>query len=209
MPADRLHLVRHGEVHNPARVLYGRLHGFGLSADGRQMTRAAAGHIERLGRPIAALYASPLQRTRESAEPFAETFGLAPVIDERLIEPTNVFEGKRMKRAVLNPLNWRHLLRPSVPSWGEPYADVVARMDAAMQDAWRAADSGDVVLVSHQLPIWITHLAVAREPLRHDPRRRRCALSSVTSFERDGDHWREVGYAEPAVTSGAVDVGAV
>lgn len=114
-----------------------------------------------------------------------------------------------MKRAVLNPANWRHLMRPSVPSWGEPYVEVVARMDAAMTEAWDEADGGDVVLVSHQLPIWITHLAVAAEPLRHDPRKRRCALSSVTSFERVAGTWREVDYAEPATTAGAVDVGAV
>jgi broad specificity phosphatase PhoE len=173
------------------------------------MARAAAEHVRDLGRPVVALYASPLQRTRESAEPFAELFEREPVIDERIIEPTNVFEGKRMRRALLNPLNWRHLRAPSRPSWGEPYVEVVARMDAAMRDAWDAADSGDVVLVSHQLPIWITHLAVAGEPLRHDPRQRRCGLSSVTSFERDGDRWREVAYATPAVTDGAIDVGAV
>ena len=110
---------------------------------------------------------------------------------------------------MLNPANWRYLVRPSVPSWGEPYLEVVARMDAAMTEAWNEADSGDVVIVSHQLPIWITHLAVAGEPLKHDPRKRRCALSSVTSFERSGDVWREVAYAEPAATAGAVDVGAV
>ncbi|MBN9189072.1 MAG: histidine phosphatase family protein, partial [Microbacterium sp.] len=112
-------------------------------------------------------------------------------------------------RALLNPLNWRHLRQPSRPSWGEPYAEVIARMDAAMTDAWTRAESGDVVVVSHQLPIWVTHLAIAGEPAKHDPRKRRCALSSVTSFERRDDHWVEVGYAEPAVTSGAVDVGAV
>jgi len=209
VPADRLHLVRHGEVHNPQRVLYGRLPNYRLSEDGRRMARAAAEHVRDLGRPVASLTASPLQRTRESAEPFAELFELEPVIDERIIEPTNVFEGKRMRRALLNPLNWRHLRAPSRPSWGEAYVEVVARMDAAMRDAWDAADSGDVVLVSHQLPIWITHLAVAGEPLRHDPRQRRCGLSSVTSFERDGDRWREVAYATPAVTDGAIDVGAV
>lgn len=190
-------------------MLYGRLPNFALSADGREMARAAADHVQSLDRPVSALYASPLQRTRESAEPFTALFGLDPVIDERIIEPTNVFEGKRMKRAVLNPANWRHLMRPSVPSWGEPYVEVVARMDAAMTEAWDEADGGDVVLVSHQLPIWITHLAVAAEPLRHDPRKRRCALSSVTSFERVAGTWREVDYAEPATTAGAVDVGAV
>lgn len=201
--------MRHGEVHNPERVLYGRLPNFRLSDGGRSMARAAAEHIRGLDRPVAALYASPLQRAQESAEPFAELFGLEPVIDERVIEPTNVFEGTRMRRALRDPRNWHHLRRPALPSWGEPYLEVVARMDAAMMDVWNAAPAGDVVIVSHQLPIWITHLSVAGLPLRHDPRRRRCSLSSVTSFERVGDVWREVAYAEPAATGGAVDVGAV
>jgi broad specificity phosphatase PhoE len=209
VPADRLHLVRHGEVHNPGRVLYGRLPGYRLSADGRRMARQAAEYVHGLERPVSALVASPLQRTRESAEPFTELFGIEPIIDERVIEPTNVFEGRRMKRALLNPLNWRHLRAPATPSWGEPYAQVIARMTEAMTDAWTRADGGDVVIVSHQLPIWVTHLAIAGEPSKHDPRKRRCALSSVTSFEGGPEAWVEVGYAEPAATAGAVDVGAV
>ena len=114
-----------------------------------------------------------------------------------------------MSRALMNPMSWSHLSRPEIPSWGEPYAMVVDRMQAAMGEAWRATERGDVVIVSHQLPIWVTHLAVAGLPTRHDPRRRRCALSSVTSFELVGDVWRETDYAEPAATAGAVDVGAV
>jgi broad specificity phosphatase PhoE len=201
--------VRHGEVHNPARVLYGRLPGYGLSADGRRMARQAAEYVTSLERPVSMLICSPLQRAQESAEPFAEMFGLDPVIDERVIEPTNVFEGKRMAIALVNPWNWRHLRKPALPSWGEPYADVVGRMNSAMTHAWDAADAGDVVIVSHQLPIWITHLAVAALPLRHDPRERRCALSSVTSFQMVDKKWTEIAYAEPASTAGAVDVGAV
>lgn len=210
MPADRLHLVRHGEVHNPQRVLYGRLPGYGLSEDGRRMARQAAEYIQTLDRRVSTLVCSPLQRTQESAEPFTELFGLEPRVDERVIEPTNVFEGRRMLRALVNPWNWRHLRKPALPSWGEPYADVIARMNEAMTDAWEAADGGDVVIVSHQLPIWITHLAVAGLPPRHDPRDRRCALSSVTSFEMDADgKWTEIAYVEPASLSGSVDVGAV
>ncbi len=209
MPADRLHLVRHGEVHNPTRVLYGRLPGFGLSADGRRMAADAARYVNDLDRPLASLVCSPLQRARESSIPFSELFGFEPRVDERVIEPTNVFEGRRMKQALANPANWRYLRRPEIPSWGEPYVSVVERMHAAMNEAWDATDGGDVAIVSHQLPIWVTHLSVAGLPLRHDPRRRRCALSSVTSFERHGDVWREVDYAEPANTAGAVDVGAV
>ena len=190
-------------------MLYGRLPGFGLSADGRRMARQAADYIRRLDRPVTSLVCSPLQRTRESSEPFTEIFGLEPTVDERVIEPTNVFEGRRMVTALLNPWNWRHLSKPALPSWGEPYADVVGRMNKAMTAAWEAAESGDVVIVSHQLPIWITHLAVAGSPLRHDPRERRCALSSVTSFEMVDGTWSEIAYAEPAGLAGAVDVGAV
>ncbi len=209
MPAHRLHLVRHGEVHNPHRVLYGRLPGYHLSKAGRRMAQAAADHVAALERPLSALYCSPLERAQESAEPFAATFDLVPEIDIRVIEPTNVFEGTRMRRSLLNPMNWWHLRQPSLPSWGEPYTSVAQRMLGIMDEAWDAAGDGDVVMVSHQAPIWITHLRVAGLPLQHDPRTRRCTLSSVTSFERVGDVWREVAYAEPAATDGAVDVGAV
>jgi len=205
--ASRLHLVRHGEVHNPGRVLYGRLPDYHLSEAGVRMAEAAAAHVAAQGRPVTALRCSPLERTQESAAPFAERFGLTPVIDERVIEPTNVFEGTRMRRSLMNPLNWWHLRQPSLPSWGEAYASIAERMLEAMDDAWDGTEAGDAVIVSHQAPIWITHLRVAGLPLRHDPRTRRCALSSVTSFERAGDVWREVDYAEPA--SAGIDLGAV
>ena len=199
--------MRHGEVHNPARVLYGRLPGYGLSADGRRMARQAAEYVQSLERPVGRLVSSPLQRT---SEPFTELFGLDPQIDERVIEPTNVFEGRRMKRALANPINWRHLRAPDLPSWGEPYLQIVARMDAAMRDTWEATESGDAVIVSHQLPIWVTHLAVTGALMRHNPTQRRCALSSITTFTLDDEGtWSEIAYVEPATLSGAVDVGAV
>lgn len=207
MPAERLHLVRHGEVHNPDRVLYGRLPNFRLSDAGRVMARAAAEYVVGLDHPVVELRCSPLQRARESAEPFTEMLGLAATREERIIEPTNVFEGRRMRRALRDPRNWWHLRRPSTPSWGEAYVSIAERMRQAMNDAWDGTDAGDIVFVSHQAPIWITHLSVAGLRLQHDPRTRRCALSSVTSFERVGDVWREVGYAEPA--AGGVDLGAV
>lgn len=173
------------------------------------MARAAAEHVRGLERPVSALLCSPLQRTQESSEPFAEIFGVEPRLEERVIEPTNVFAGLRMSRALRKPWKWHHLRRPSVPSWGEPYTHVVDRMRSALDEAWHSTPGGDVVIVSHQAPIWLTHLSVAGLPLPHDPRTRRCALSSVTSFERVGDVWREVSYAEPAAVDDAVDVGAV
>ncbi len=207
--APRLHLVRHGEVRNPDRILYGRLPDFHLSEAGHQMADAAAAYIASLDRPVALLRCSPLERTQESAAPFASRFGLTPELEERVIEPANVFEGTQMRRSLLKPWNWWHLRRPSRPSWGEPYASIATRMQQAMDDAWGSGAEGDIVVVSHQAPIWITHLHVAGLPYKHDPRTRRCALSSVTSFTRVDGRWQEIGYAEPALTGDAVDVGAV
>ena len=144
MPADLVHLVRHGEVHNPKRVLYGRLEGYGLSELGHRMAEASARSLG--GHPITALYCSPLQRTRESAAPWQEAFGLEPHIDERLIEPMNRFEGKRMDRATLmNPKHWPWMVNPSRPSWGEPFTSIAARMLAAMTDAHARTEGGEVV----------------------------------------------------------------
>lgn len=219
MVARQVHLVRHGEVFNPERVLYGRLPNFGLSERGILMAEAAAAHLAALNRPIAALISSPLQRAQESAAPVARLLGLTPLIDERIIEPTNVFEGKRMRgpnSALRDPANWKFLRNPWRPSWGEPYRSIAERMLAAMTDAVNSTETGDIVMVSHQLPIMTVHRALANQSFMNDPRRRRCALSSITTCE-----WRdesfvergfvEVGYADPAapLSDGAIDVGAV
>jgi broad specificity phosphatase PhoE len=206
--------VRHGEVLNPERVLYGRLPEFGLSDLGVQMAEAAAADLVERGRPVARIIASPLQRARESAEPMAAAFGLPVTIDERIIEPTNFFEGKRMRGpggALRDPRNWPALVNPLRPSWGEPFRSIADRMLAAIDDAWNSVDDGDVVLVSHQLPIWMVHRALAGERLAQDPRNRRCDLSSITTLTWQGEGLVEVAYANPAarLQAGATDVGAV
>ncbi|GAA1521724.1 broad specificity phosphatase PhoE [Agromyces terreus] len=214
MPAEQIHLVRHGEVFNPQGVLYGRLPGYGLSDLGRQMAQSAADLLVSAGRPVTGLVASPLQRTQQSAEPMTAAFGLEPELDERVIEPENRFEGKRMTGpggALGDVRNWRFLVNPWEPSWGEAFGSIARRMLAAADDAWASVDSGDVVIVSHQLPIWMVHRRLAGLSLAHDPRRRRCALSSITTLERRGDRFVEVDYRDPAagLAAQATDVGAV
>ncbi|MGY4859151.1 histidine phosphatase family protein [Cryobacterium sp. AP23] len=214
MVASQVHLVRHGEVFNPQHVLYGRLPGFRLSDLGRQMAEAAAADLVERGRPVVRLIASPLQRTQESAAPVAAAFGLPIDVDDRIIEPVNRFEGKRMRGpggALRDPRNWPSLTNPARPSWGEPFRSISGRMLAAIDDAFQSVDDGDVVLVSHQLPIWMVHRALANERLAHDPRKRRCDLSSITTLSWRGDAPVEVAYSSPAAALlvAANDVGAV
>lgn len=135
-----VHLMRHGEVHNPDGVLYGRRAGYHLSELGRRMADRVAEHLA--GRDIAYVVASPLERAQETAEPIAETHGVDLATDERLIEAGNVFEGKTFgvgDGALRRPGNWRHLTNPFRPSWGEPYADQVVRMLGALGAARDAA----------------------------------------------------------------------
>jgi broad specificity phosphatase PhoE len=210
VPADLVHLVRHGEVENPTGVLYGRIEGFGLSVRGHRMAQLATESLA--GHDIRSVTASPLQRTRESAAPWIAQFGVELGVDERLIEPTNAFEGINMRRDLpKRPDLWRHLVNPQKPSWGEAFLSVQARMLAAIEDHWAAADGGEVVLVSHQMPIVMVARTVAGKPLAHNPSKRRCALSSITTLERRGDAFVEVSYAEPAAALliDAIDTGAV
>jgi broad specificity phosphatase PhoE len=192
-----VHLLRHGEVHNPNHVLYGRLPGYHLSANGRMMAAAAADYFE--GRPVAAVFASPLERAQETAQPVAERLGLPIVTDDRLIESGNVLEGKSVSLAslALNPLNWRYLWNPFQPSWGEPYVHVVGRVRQVIDRARDASRGREAVCVSHQLPIWVSRLAAERRRLWHNPNTRQCALGSVTSLTFDGDQLTGVSYAVP------------
>ena len=61
-----VNVMRHGEVHNPEGILYGRLPDYHLSKAGREMAQAAADHVASLDRPVAALYSSPLERAQEA-----------------------------------------------------------------------------------------------------------------------------------------------
>lgn len=198
-PTATVHLVRHGEVDNPRGVLYGRIPGYHLSESGRMMAKAAADFLA--GRDITVLRSSPLERALETAEPIAAELGLPVEVDGRLIEPWNHFEGMRFAvgdGALRQPKHWVHLRNPFRPSWGEPYQEVAARELAAVGDAARAADGHEAVCVSHQLPISVARRAVEGRRLWHDPRRRECALGSVTSLTFVDGKVRSVSYATPS-----------
>lgn len=210
MPSATVHLLRHGQVHNPDSIVYGRLPDYHLSELGARMAEAAAADFrERVNRGdrYVLLASSPLTRARETAAPVARELGLDVVTEERIIEPRNHFEGLHVGQKVLtDPKHWPYMLNPLRPSWGEPYRQQVARMAEATRDLARRAveiggDGAQAIAVSHQLPIWLTRLSIEGRPLPHDPRRRQCNLASVTSLtfeDLDVPAVPTLTYREPA-----------
>ena len=198
--SSTVHVLRHGEVHNPENILYGRQPGWRLSERGIAMAQAVADWSENLS--LGALHASPLERAQQTAAPIAVKHKLEIKSDDRLIEAANIFEGKPFgvgDGVLRKPSAWRHLWNPWRPSWGEPYKEQIARMQSAIEAARSAAGGKDALVVSHQLPIWILRSSIEGRPMLHDPRKRQCSLASVTSFHFDASG-KVVGlsYAEPA-----------
>ena len=194
-------MVRHGEVFNPDKVLYGRLPGFGLSTLGHQMAQEVADGWETTPQ---ILVASPLQRAQETIAPLAQKFNVEVRTDERVIEAENKFQGlSDMRRQLRSPKLWPLVLNPFRPSWGEPYLNQVLRVAEAIQDLrdelmLTYGPGSSAVVVSHQLPIWVTRLSAEGKILAHDPRNRQCSLGSVTSFSfAPGQRVPTVSYAEP------------
>jgi broad specificity phosphatase PhoE len=202
VPETVVHLVRHGQVENPRRVLYGRLPGYHLSPAGRAQADLLAGWFA--DTPLAAVLSSPLERAQQTAAPIAAAHGLEVRTDLRLIETSNLFEGVAGNVAwyiLRHPGLWWKLRDLRTPSWGERNVDMVERVHAVV-DAVREEFAGrQVVLVSHQAPIWVARLAFERRRLAHWPGWRRCALASVTSLTFDGDRLGGVSYAEPAAAA--------
>ena len=204
MPAPahtRVHLLRHGEVFNPEKVLYGRLPGFLLSELGHRMAAMVADSLAE--NDITHLVSSPLERAQQTAQPLVDRTGLELVLDERVIEADNRFEGRAVAggQNLLRLTNLPLAVNPFRPSWGEAYTAIRDRMVPAVLAARDAAHGHEAVIVSHQLPIWTTRRSAERRRLWHDPRRRECSLASLTtlSFDERGA-LVAVGYSEPAAS---------
>jgi broad specificity phosphatase PhoE len=194
-----VHVMRHGEVHNPTGVLYGRLPDFHLSELGRDMAQTVADHLA--VRDVTHVVASSLDRAQETATPIAAAHDLAIHTDDRVIEAGNYFEGRTFgvgDGSLRHPEHWPKLVNPFRPSWGEPYREIAARMVAAVADARAAARGHEAVVVSHQLPVWTLRNRLEGRRLWHDPRKRQCALASLTTLSFLGDELESITYSEPA-----------
>lgn len=210
-----VHLLRHGEVFNPEKVIYERLPGFHLSDKGQQMAQRVADFIQNDSKllNITKIVSSPLQRTLETANPVRIVLPNASfTTDERFIEVSNKIPGQNLRRYCLENLRRGHFLRvlrliynPLLPSWGEHSKTAAKRMYEGLKDhAFDGASDGDqILIVSHQRAIWALKRLLTKKSLLIPPRYRKdvrlCSISSFT-FEVDNGQYKLINtaYIEPA-----------
>ncbi len=201
-----IHLLRHGKVHNPSGILYGRLPGFRLAASGRAMAEGIAAHLA--SADITYVAASSLIRAQETAQPLAGSKGLKIVTDDRVIEAASEFEGMRVAvgdGALRQPRYWSKLRNPFRPSWGEPYLQIAHRMLGALYSAVQAAEGHQGLIVSHQLPIVIARRYLEGRRLWHNPAVRECSVASLTTLTFDDGVFTRLAYSEPVAHIASVD----
>ena len=215
MQATTIHFVRHGEVHNPDHILYERLPGFHLSDRGRRMAEATARYLAASPQTntAAAVYSSPLDRTRETAQAILTALNetrmarneepLELVTDQRIIEAGNNFRGTRIghgEGALWRNGNWKLVTNLWKPSWGESYRQIAARVGAFAQEKVREHAGQQIIVVSHESPIWsYRHLLETGHP-EHNMLLRYTALASVTSITYDSQtgNVMSITYVDPA-----------
>ncbi len=153
----QLHLVRHGEVHNPDHLVYAALPGFTLSPAGIRQAEAAAAHLA--DRPVVLVVSSPLERAVETATHIADRHGVPVVQDENLTEwgYSTGWAGRRwedLPEQFPGELE-AYLADPSDLGFGTETLDTMtARMETAVSGYWRRRHPpGDLVIVSHQDPV--------------------------------------------------------
>lgn len=148
-------LVRHGQTPTTGTMVPGRASGLHLSDDGRRQADAIAKRIAELPQ-VAAVYTSPLERARETAEAIARARGLTPCLEPDLTEcDPGEWTGAALKRLVKRP-EWRVIqYHPSgfrFPG-GESFSEMQVRIAAAVARLAERHRGDVIVAVSHAEPI--------------------------------------------------------
>lgn len=220
MSATTINFVRHGKVYNPNHVLYERLPGFHLSTSGRRMAETTGRYIAESPQlnTATAVYSSPLDRTRETADAILIELNalcaergqeqLKLLTDKRLIEAGNDFRGKRIGHgdgALWRPENLKLVRNLWRPTWGESYRSIANRVQDFALEKVDEHPGEQIVVVSHESPIWsYRHMLETGHP-EHNMLLRKTALASVTSITYDNETHEVLGitYADPVAQAEA------
>lgn len=193
-----LHLVRHGEVHNPDHVVYAALDGFRLSGLGRKQAVEAGEYLA--DAPVSVVVSSPLERAVQTASAIAFRHDLEPEVEPDLTEwglatrwAGVVWED--LHEAFPGELE-AYLEHPhDLPFSPESINEVALRMTIAAKK-WLATATGDVVLVAHQDPVQALRLSLTGRSLEL-LLEAKPGHASVATLRRSGTTWEEVAYWQP------------
>lgn len=159
-----IYLVRHGEVHNPEKIFYGRIPGFGLSELGKKQAATLADFLKT--KRIAAIYASPLERAVETARHIGRHFPHLPIMqDERIIEVGSPLEGRSWEELELKHWNF-YGYREHLRGGGERLSDIWKRMQTFLTETAKKHRGQEIVAVTHGEPIMVTHTKYTGKRLR-------------------------------------------
>jgi probable phosphoglycerate mutase len=183
-----LHLVRHGQVENPQKIVYGRQRGWRLSERGRQEAEAVAHHLG--GRPVARVYTSPLERAMQTASAIAAVCGCEVVPRDDLSEAflCAAWEGLRWRDVRARRAgDWaRYQFRPlEIADVPEDLKALGARMAGALGAIASAHEGEQVGVVSHGDPLKAGLLALTGQSLvelHRDP----IPTGALVSLQYDG-----------------------
>lgn len=204
MMPTHIHLIRHGEVHNPERVLYGRLPRFRLSAEGRRQARAAGRFLR--AEPLQAVFSSPLLRARQTAEEILTFFPRQRLrISRRLNEVYTAYEGLPGDR--VDAL--RGDIYSGVATSYEQPADIVARVFRFIGQTRRSFAGSHVAAVTHGDVITFTVLWARGRVLSPQNKTRlkttgypaaypaHASITTLTFNSSSGDERPTVAYVQP------------
>jgi broad specificity phosphatase PhoE len=143
-------LARHGEVHNPGGLLYGRLPRIRLSPEGQRQAQALADLLA--PRPIQAVYSSPMLRARKTAEVIARQHTTRVRLDRDLMEIRTGWQGEPL--ADLERINWDFYAHPRADD-DETIQTIFDRMRRWLDRVLKRHNGQEIVGVSHGDPILI------------------------------------------------------
>ncbi|HVA96721.1 MAG TPA: histidine phosphatase family protein [Candidatus Acidoferrales bacterium] len=160
-----IYLIRHGEVHNPEGIIYGRLPNFGLSDKGKQELEKTADFLK--DKTISQLYSSPLLRTKQSAEIIKNKLGIEEIqYSDLLIETGTSYEGRKFNS--LDALQSDVYLKPLDPS-DETIEQLAHRMQNFLNKLLATNNGKHIAVVSHGDPIMALKAVIKRTPLEFLP----------------------------------------
>lgn len=140
-----IYFIRHGDVHNPDGLIYGRLPNFNLSEKGRKQIEETANFFK--NKTIDEIYASPLARTKESAEIIQKALGVKDLhTSDQLIEVRTGYQGEKFN--VLDNLQSEVYFKP-LNQTDETIEQLAKRMLTFVNHIIKEYEGKHIIALSH------------------------------------------------------------